>query len=250
MNNQTKMRFEEMLESEDVTSCAPSNETKEAIQFIMNTMGRDNFAEKLENAKGLIGANNVVLKWFIYQILIRRVSQQVVSTIYIDLLKGFGIKECIPLTINLSFEILRKCLAIDEEKMGQVVQSAQGQHNILRHYLMNLGTFIGCITIASNRPILTKEFDLKQLLIESIEQQKVRLVVPFVSKILKESIKSTVFTVRNPFVHGLLQFLKEIYDNQPQAGANEIMMEIDSLCKALGVNIYELQPTTFIKFMT
>ena len=76
--------------------------------------------------KGLIGTTQQVFHWFVYQILIKRVSQSTVQNIYIDLLKGLGIKDCITQTIALSFEIFRKCLSIEEEKLNQVTQSAPG----------------------------------------------------------------------------------------------------------------------------
>ena len=106
---------------------------------------------------------------------------------------------------------------------------------------MNLGTFLGTITLGSNRPLLTREFDLKQTLLEALDQgpQKVRLVVPFVSKVIKETTKSQVFKPSNPFVMGLLQVLKEIAEVKLHT-SKDTLMEIDSLFKHIGVNIADV----------
>ena len=106
---------------------------------------------------------------------------------------------------------------------------------------MNLGSFLGSITLGSNRPLLNREFDLKQILLEAIEQgpTKVRLVVPFISKVLKETTKSLVFKPSNPFVLGILQILREIYDIKLHT-SKDTLMEIDSLFKHLNLNIMEV----------
>lgn len=63
-----------------------------------------------------------------------------------------------------------------------------------RQLLKNLGNWLGLITIARNRPILTKELDLKLMLFEAFYkgQSELLYIVPFVIKIILASNKSTV----------------------------------------------------------
>jgi len=60
--------------------------------------------------------------------------------------------------------------------------------NIIRYFFQQLGTFIGILTLGSNRPIFTTEVDLKQLLIEAFQTRN-RYVIIFVCRILREATK-------------------------------------------------------------
>ena len=97
--------------------------------------------------------------------------------------------------------------------MMQINQRAGGpaMQAPLKHYLENLGTFIGGLTLAINRPITSLHLDLKQILYEGYDQDKLKPSIIFVCRILKECTRSVVFKPKNPFLLGLLVFLKELY---------------------------------------
>lgn len=82
----------------------------------------------------------------------------------------------------------------------------------MKQFLANLGSFIGLLTVAGNRPLYAKELDIKQLLVESFQCQRVKYVITFVCRILKECSKSTIFKYQNPWVKANLEIIKEIYD--------------------------------------
>jgi CCR4-NOT transcription complex subunit 1 len=69
------------------------------------------------------------------------------------------------------------------------------------------------VTLGCHRPLLTKEIDLKQMLVEGFQSEKLRNVVVFVCRILREGSKSPVFKITNPWVSTLLSILKEIKDS-------------------------------------
>jgi hypothetical protein len=73
----------------------------------------------------------------------------------------------------------------------------------------------------------------------------------FVCRILKESAKSQIFRVTNPWVVSLLQVLREIYDYCLAAQfkqGEEIRIEIESLFKALNdTNIIDVAPAGILK---
>lgn len=77
---------------------------------------------------------------------------------------------------------------------------------------MTLGSFLGGLTVASNRPLFAKELDLKKLLVEAYFTEKIDLVVLFVCKIFKECAKSSVFKPVNPWIKANLEILREIYE--------------------------------------
>ncbi len=80
----------------------------------------------------------------------------------------------------------------------------------IKPYLMNLGTFLGIMTVAQNRPILARELDIKQLLVEAYASEKMKYVVTFVCRIFKECQKSNIFKANNPWIKAVLEILKEI----------------------------------------
>lgn len=145
-------------------------------------------------------------------------------------------------TLSMASLILKKCLLVDEEEFLKVTNVAQGAASMLKGYLSSLGTFIGCLTIAKNEPVMGRFLDLKQILVEGFQTKNRRLAVAFVCRIIKECGNSRVFGPRNPWVNTLLQILREIYDlsqlpNQTQNKQHnsENIMEIDSLFKSLNI---------------
>lgn len=112
------------------------------------------------------------------------------------------------------------------------------------------------MTLAQNRPIFNKEIDLKQLLIQGFQDRNRRLTVVFVSRVLKESTKSHIFRVGNPWINSLLQVLREIYDyccasNQLAKHGDEMRIEIESLFKALNdTQIHDIPSAGILKAIT
>jgi CCR4-NOT transcription complex subunit 1 len=105
--------------------------------------------------------------------------------------------------------------------------------------------------VGGNRPILAKELDIKQLLVEGFTSKKLKLVVTFVCRILKECSKSSIFKHHNPWIKANLEILREIYDyglNQNLINqAGEIQMEIDTLFRSLGLSLTEINHSGFLK---
>jgi CCR4-NOT transcription complex subunit 1 len=126
------------------------------------------------------------------------------------------------MTLWQGLEIFKKCLLIDEDQLLKVLNRAPSQTQVIKNYLKELGQFLGGLTIAQNRPILAREIDLKQLLIESYQFEKMKLVVTFVCRILKESEKSTIFKVHNPWINANLQILRELNDYSHMTQQEEI----------------------------
>jgi hypothetical protein len=163
-----------------------------------------------------------------------------------------GQKDSISQAISLILEIFRKCMLVNEEKFNQVSSArVQAQGSQIKTYLASLGSFLGLLTVANNRPIYAKELDLKQLLIEAFTSDKMKYVVVFVSRILKECKSSTIFKHNNPWVKANLEILKEIYEycqvNNANGSQNDILFEIDGLFKVLGFSVLDMHHQGFLK---
>jgi CCR4-NOT transcription complex subunit 1 len=192
---------------------AGSNISEEVRNFL-NTTAKNNFLQKMEELKLLINQNpQVYFNYFVHQILLKKMNvAPAILQIYIDAIKVIGIKDSISLTISVIMDLFRKCMLINEDMLNQVLsQRPQQGVSFIKQYLIQLGQFLGLLTVANNRPIYAKELDIKQLLVEGFTSEKMKYVVTFVCRILKECLKSTIFKNQNPWVKANLDILKEIY---------------------------------------
>ena len=108
-------------------------------------------------------------------------------------------------------------MVIDEEAFQKVINKPpNGQFNPIKSAVINLGAFLGGLTVGSNRPLHAKELDLKQLLIEGFQTERLKYVVIFSCRILKEAVicKSAIFKIANPWISSVLGLLKEIKEHQ------------------------------------
>lgn len=263
LSESVKIRLEDLLE--DLSLPTPSDNCQEQIKFICNNTGKSNFKAKLEELKEQV-LNKCAkdedpfcnLNWFIHYLLTKRISgqNQNLQHLYVEQIKQLGIKESIKKTMAQAVEIFKKCMLVDEDVLNQVVNRAPGAHSsLIKQYLMNLGQFLGSLTLANNRPILSRELDIKHLLLQGFQVDNKKLVITFVCRILKEAAKSQIFKVNNPWIHSILQILREIYDlchpNHSPQPQNEIIMEIEALFKAMNINnLQDIQPSGALKAMS
>lgn len=192
---------------------AGSNISEEVRNFL-NTTAKNNFQQKMEELRTLINQNpQVNFNYFVHQILLKKMNvAPAILQIYIDAIKQIGIKDSISITISVILDLFRKCMLINEDMLNQVLSSRPQGISVIKQYLISIGTFLGQLTVANNRPIYAKELDIKQLLVEGFTSEKMKYVVTFVCRILKECQKSTIFKNQNPWVKANLDILREVYD--------------------------------------
>ena len=86
--------------------------------------------------------------------------------------------------------------------------------------IKNVACFLGYLTLVHNRPLLSKDLDLKQLLLEGHEKKCMTIVIMVVCKILRTGEKSRIFTPYNPWMIGIYSMLLE-YITYYSAGNSE-----------------------------
>jgi CCR4-NOT transcription complex subunit 1 len=124
---------------------------------------------------------------------------------------------------------------------GKIVSSSSE-----RLLLKSLGSWIGALTLARNKPLLRKELDIKELLLDAYSNGRLIAVVPFVSKLLVMSKGSLVFKPTNPWLAAILRLLKEIY-SVPDLKLN-VKFELPLLTKELGIDANEIEPSQQLRF--
>ena len=108
--------------------------------------------------------------------------------------------------------------------------------SFLHRRLLILGQLIGQITLAVNRPILSKFLDLKQILLHGYSQGKLYGIVPFVCAIF--NVSSSYFYPPNPYTSSILQVLAAIYSTD----------SIKLLIKNHISNLFERMGVSYKKF--
>ncbi|KAJ3054880.1 hypothetical protein HDU99_007674, partial [Rhizoclosmatium hyalinum] len=114
-----------------------------------------------------------------------------------------------------------------------------------RSLLKNLGTWLGSITLAKNRPIKHKNLSFKGLLLEGYESDRLIVVIPFVCKVLEQSHDSKVFKPPNPWLMAIMKLLSELY-NYADLKLN-LKFEIEVLCKKIQLDIKDIESSFILR---
>lgn len=80
-----------------------------------------------------------------------------------------------------------------------------------RALLKNLGVWLGKLTFARNKPVLSRDLEIKSAIVEAYQRGRLIAVLPFVQKLLECCNGSRVFTPANPMVSGILSLLAELH---------------------------------------
>ena len=147
------------------------------------------------------------------------------------------------------------------------IRTQSGERSLLK----NLGSWLGRLTIARNKPVRHRDLDLKGILYEAYEQGKMIAVLPFVNKVstvcwgftgqgknppkslssapdtcvhawqvLEPCKDSKVFKPPNPWVQSILALVAEVYA-QDKLKLN-LKFEIEMLFRNLSLQISDAKP--------
>jgi hypothetical protein len=147
-----------------------------------------------KDTHGMENKGDVNMHWFVNYVLTKRISNQNTAFVnfYVDFILGMGHrKTCVSFTLKQAVGIFKRFMLINEElyaKVGPRAPSMPQGTSLLKPYLQALGHFIGSLTLAKSRPLLSSELDMKHLLLVGFKDNKNRkLIVTFVCRILKEA---------------------------------------------------------------
>lgn len=107
--------------------------------------------------------------------------------------------------------------------------------------LKNLAASLSDFTFAKNKPLLAKDINLKDMIIEAYKTGKLVIAVSFVSKYLEMSIKSKIFHNKNPWINSIISLLTELHRNKNIV--NVIKKDIEALFKILDLDIAKHEAT-------
>ena len=146
-------------------------------------------------------------------------------SLYIAVIEQVDSKQLYQLVLAHTYRNIRTLL--NSEK----ITTNQSERSLLK----NLGSWLGSLTLARNKPILYKDLELKSLVFDAYERGRLIAVIPFVAKVLDACTRSKIFAPPNVWVMAQLKLLAEIY-NEPDLKLN-LTFEIEVLCNNLHLDI-------------
>mgnify|MGYP000859611808 CR=1 FL=1 len=208
-----------------------SEEIMKKITFALNNCTVSNVDEKVRELLPIIDANNVatwIAKYIAYK---RAPTESNLHAMYISLVTKLNKKEMFPMMIKDTINCINIVLASER---------VANEKTILR----NLGSWLGGLTLARNKPIIIADFDVKNLLLDSFENGKLEYVLPMVCKMLSMATQSQVFNINNAWMRSILSLLVEILE-RPELKMHQ-KAEITVLFTELKIEPKAIMPSDLI----
>ncbi|KAN0062874.1 CCR4-NOT core subunit cdc39 [Thecaphora frezii] len=219
---------------ETVEQREPEEEVSDKVLFIVNNLSPSNLEAKLNDAKRLIKPE--IFRWFSSYLVLQRVSIEPNNHgLYAQFLDGLDGQTLLSFILHETLDKVR--MLLNSEK---TVQSTQE-----RTLLKNLGSWLGSLTLARNKPIRHRNIAFKELLVQGYDNNRLIVAIPFVCKVLEQCARSEVFVPPNPWLMAVLRLMVELY--QFAELKLNLKFEIEVLCKSLNVELKDIQPTTILR---
>ncbi|KAG6874320.1 hypothetical protein C0995_001545 [Termitomyces sp. Mi166 len=212
----------------------PNEEQSDRILFIINNLAPSNFEIKISEMKNQL--DDIHGRWFASYLVDQRISTEPNNHgLYLRFLDSLNRPQLLALVLQETF--VKAAAMLNSER---VLQSGSD-----RNTLKNVGSWLGTITLARDRPILHRNLSFKDLLIEGYESGRLIVAIPFVCKTLEPSVKSKVFRPPNPWLMAVISLLAELY-HFAELKLN-LKFEIEVLCKALDIDLDTVEATTILR---
>jgi CCR4-Not complex component, Not1/CCR4-NOT transcription complex subunit 1 CAF1-binding domain/Domain of unknown function (DUF3819)/CCR4-NOT transcription complex subunit 1 TTP binding domain len=199
------------------------------ISHLCNSLSTQNVNEKATELKSLlsVGDNQQYLQWLGYYFVKHRVIKE--TNMYPTYLTVINQIPKLPdAVVNLTYASLKLLLAHAKEAVHSSVHRAA---------IKNLGSWLGLLTIARDKPLKSKDLDLKQMLLDGYEKGHLSVVVPLICKIISCCKDSKAYRPPNAWTTALLSLLAEIHD-LPGLKTN-LVFEVEVLCQGLGISLMD-----------
>eukprot|EP00698_Gefionella_okellyi_P006187 TRINITY_DN15601_c0_g1_i1.p1 TRINITY_DN15601_c0_g1~~TRINITY_DN15601_c0_g1_i1.p1 ORF type:complete len:1583 (-),score=323.11 TRINITY_DN15601_c0_g1_i1:34-4782(-) len=211
----------------------PDDAVGDKVFFIVNNLSSTNLDQKARELKHLLPER--YFNWLANYIVMRRVSMEAnFHNLYLQFIDTLNSPVLNAALLSNTYDCLRVLLKSEK------IRSSTSERTLLK----NLGSWLGLITLAKNKPLLTKDIDLKALIIEAYDRARLIAVVPFVCKVLDACKSSKIFKPPNPWVMAIVSLLGELH-NFSDLKMN-LKFEVAALAKSLAIELAELKPTALL----
>jgi len=233
MNWGAQVNLDSLLSNNKKNAILIDKDTEEKIHFLINNMTTKNLEDKAHDLNKILKAGHH--NYFAQYLVAKRVSvESNHHDSYLSLLNIVEEKVLNEAIIDNTYRNIHVLL-----KSKEIITSSSE-----RTLLRNLGSWLGKMTIAKSRVLKQKRINIKRLILEAYDQERLIVVIPFMCKILESCKHSVIFQWPNPWLTGILALLAELY-NTPQLKLT-LQFEIEKLFTGLGVEVKKVQPTNII----
>ena len=195
------------------------------LRFILNQLGENNIKEKANEIKIMCNNNDNLIRQFSdFLVKNRIIREENNHNLYYKLITQIDNKELFNYQISDTLKYIQKILQLNQ-KLDEMSE---------RKLMRCLGNWLGKLTLSRNKPILAKDLDFRDLILNAYDAGKLNIIVPFISKVLQNSINTKVFTLKNPWMRAVLSILNSV--SKIDGIRNNIILEVKDLFKKLNIN--------------
>ncbi|KAF7724662.1 hypothetical protein EC973_000834 [Apophysomyces ossiformis] len=219
----------------------PPAKVQERVAFLINNLSVTNMDAKKSELAQLLSEST--WEWFSNYLVVRRVSIEPNNhELYALLLNSLKMPQLIDIVVEETYSNVRLLL------QSETVVDSIADRNLLKI----LGSWLGRMTIARNKPIRHKDLSFKDLLLDAYDRDRLAVAIPLTCKVLQHASESKVFQSPNPWLMGILKLLAELYWSENLRLNTKF--EIEILFKTLGLSLeannktsLEIEPTAILE---
>jgi CCR4-NOT transcription complex subunit 1 len=212
----------------------PEEEAQETISFVLNNISPNNLESKLKDVEDTL--KEEYYQWFARQLVDHRAKTQPnYHHLYLQIVDKLKNRPLMAEVLRTTYACAIKLLNAE----STMTSSPERTH------LKNIGSWLGSLTIAKDKPIKHRNIYFKDLLLEAFDTQRLVVAIPFTCKVLTQGAKSTVFKPPNPWLMDIIALLMELY-HFADLKLN-LKFEIEVLCKELKMDPKSLEPSTLVR---
>lgn len=209
----------------------PSEQVNDKVAFTFNNLSFANLSQKAEELKEVLGTDEQLWKWVAQYLVMKRASiEPNFHSLYAGFVNAINVAILYDTVLSETHRNI-KILLLSDKQMNNIPDRA---------LLKNLGHWLGIITIAKDKPILSTDLEIKSLCIEAFHMgsQELLYIIPFVAKILESCTRSKIFQQPNPWLMGIMSVLAEMHATH-EFKLN-LKFEIEVLCRQLQLQLTDI----------
>ncbi|CEG74711.1 hypothetical protein RMATCC62417_09878 [Rhizopus microsporus] len=200
----------------------PEENTQRRLIAAFNSIQQDSTQSKIEEFTQVL--KPTFYQWFSHYLIAEHITA-----------RSDNQTLCLSILRHINSKLLDACILY--ESFLNIIHILHTTDVSTAHFdtLTNLGSWLGKITLAQNKPILEKHMAMKGLLLQSYDVDRLSLTLPLVCRVLKQGSYGRVFIPPNPWLMGILSLLAELYKyGDIPVGLKH---EIEALCKSLSIKL-------------
>ena len=216
----------------------PDSLVVDKVHFIFNNLSNTNLEQKEKDLVAALNASH--LPWLCQYIVIKRAAQEAnYHSLYLQF--------CDRLDKKPTFsQLMKNIISCTIENIKTLLEDDKiTSSSSVRSLLKNLGSWLGSLTLQKNKPILQKDLDFKQLIVDAYDKGRLIAVIPFIAKVIDSCANSRIFRPPNPWTMMVLGLLAELH---PMSDLKlNIKFEVEVLCKSLNKELKDIKPSSVFK---